>query len=207
VAHGAEPAATRAGERDPRVDDEAGHLLALVRAADAPAPVRAEKSEGAATRPGRRSIGLCKKHRQGIAATLIRPCSKLKQHVARTSLGVVVAAETGFLLATRPDTVRAPDAAFVRAERVKGTIRGYFPGAPDLAVEVLSPDDRLGEVREKIREWLGAGALAVWIVDPRSRTVTVHEPERPPVRLGATQVLRGGNALPGFEIVVAEIFA
>lgn len=131
---------------------------------------------------------------------------RLDDYARARGIGVV-AGETGFLLATKPDTVRAPDAAFVRAERVKGTIRGYFPGAPDLAVEVLSPDDRPGEVREKIAEWLGAGASAVWLVDPKSRTVTVHEPERPPVRLSATQVLRGGDALPGFEIVVGEIFA
>ncbi len=130
---------------------------------------------------------------------------RLEGHVRERGLGVVVG-ETGFLIATKPDTVRAPDAAFVRAERVKRPVRGYFPGAPDLAVEVLSPDDRPGEVREKIGEWLGAGA-AVWVVDPKSRTVTVHEPGCPPVRLGATQVLRGGNALLGFEIVVGEIFA
>lgn len=95
----------------------------------------------------------------------------------------------------------------MRAERAKGTIRGYFPGAPDLAVEVLSPDDRPSEVREKVAEWLGAGALAVWVMDPKGRTVTVHEPGRRTVRLAATEVLRGGNALPGFEIAVGEIFA
>jgi len=135
----------------------------------------------------------------------VRISRRLDEYAEPRGLGVVTG-ETGFLLATKPDTVRAPDAAFVSAERVRGTIRGYFPGAPDLAVEVLSPDDRPGDVREKIAEWLGAGALAVWVVDPKRRTVTVHEPERLPVRLGATEVLRGGNALLGFEIVVGEIF-
>ena len=136
----------------------------------------------------------------------LRIARRLDEYSEPRGLGVVVG-EPGFLLATKPDTVRAPDAAFVRAERVKGTIRGYFPGAPDLAVEVLSPDDRAGEVRRKVAEWLQAGALAVWVVDPKRRTVTVHESGRPPVRLGATEVLRGGNALPGFEIPVGEIFA
>ncbi len=132
---------------------------------------------------------------------------RLKQHVARANLGVVVAAETGFRLSTDPDTVRAPDAAFVRAERVKGSIRGYFPGAPDLAVEVLSPGDRPGEVAEKVAEWLQAGAQAVWVLDPADRTVTIHAPGQWPRRLGPEDVLGGGNALPGFEIVVGEIFA
>jgi len=121
-------------------------------------------------------------------------------------LGVVVG-ETGFLIATKPDTVRAPDAAFVRAERVKGPIRGYFPGAPDLAVEVLSPDDRAGEVREKVAEWLHAGAQAVWVLDPADRTATIHAAGHWPRRLGPEDVLCGGSAVPGFEIVVGEIFA
>lgn len=131
---------------------------------------------------------------------------RLEGHVKERGLGVVVG-ETGFLLATKPDTVRAPDAAFVRAERVKGPIRGYFPGAPDLAVEVLSPGDRPGEVSEKVAEWLQAGAQAVWVLDPADRTVTIHATGQWPRRLDAEDVLCGGNAVPGFEIVVGEIFA
>jgi Uma2 family endonuclease len=128
-------------------------------------------------------------------------------HVKAQDLGTVFAAETGFLLARDPDTVRAPDVAFLRADREPTPERGYFPGAPDLAVEVLSPDDRPGYVRDKVAEWLEAGALAVWVVDPRARSVTVHEPGRSPTLLGASDTLDGGDVLPGLTIDVGEIFA
>ncbi len=121
-------------------------------------------------------------------------------------LGTVYAAETGFLLARDPDTVRAPDVAFVRAGRAPTPERGYYPGAPDLAVEVLSHDDRPGYVREKVGEWLEAGASAVWVVDPRTRAVTVHEPGCGPRTLRLGEVLRGGRLLPGFELPVDEVF-
>jgi Uma2 family endonuclease len=130
----------------------------------------------------------------------------LGAHVEPRRLGTILAAETGFLLSRDPDTVRAPDVAFVRAEREPGPIRGYFPGAPDLAVEVLSPEDRPGSVREKVAEWLEAGTLAVWVVDPRQRTVTVHEPNHEPRVRGESECLRGGEVLPGFELPVREIF-
>jgi Uma2 family endonuclease len=76
----------------------------------------------------------------------------LAQHVEERGLGAVYAAETGFLLGRDPDTVRAPDAAFVRRERVEevGETEGYWPGAPDLAVEVVSPGDAYAEVEGKV---------------------------------------------------------
>jgi Uma2 family endonuclease len=127
-------------------------------------------------------------------------------HVQAFGLGTFCAAETGFLLSRNPDTVRAPDAAVVRAGREPATGAGFFPGPPDLAVEVLSPDDRPGDVREKTAEWLDGGARSVWIVDPRKRTVTVHEPGREPLPLGEADTLRGGDVLPGFELPVRELF-
>ena len=139
-----------------------------------------------------------------IAINLTAP---IANHVKSCGLGTVVAAETGFLLSHDPDTVRAPDIAFVRASRPSGPRRGYYPGAPDLAVEVLSPDDRPGYVREKVAEWLQAGALAVWVVDPRDRTVTVHEPDRAPSVFAEAEVLNGGDLLPGFELAVRDVFA
>ena len=132
---------------------------------------------------------------------------RLGAHVEPLKLGTILAAETGFLLSRDPDTVRAPDVAFVRAEREPGPIRGYFPGAPDLAVEVLSPEDRPGPVRRKVAEWLAAGSLAVWVVDPRARTVTVHEPDSDPRVLSESDRLGGGAVLPDFELAVREIFA
>jgi len=132
---------------------------------------------------------------------------RLGEYVEPRQLGTILAAETGFLLSRDPDTVRAPDLAFVRAERGTGPEHGYFPGAPDLAVEVLSPDDRPGYVREKVAEWLEAGTRAVWVVDPGARTVTVHEPRRAPSVLGEADSLSGGDVLPGFELGVRHVFA
>jgi Uma2 family endonuclease len=138
-----------------------------------------------------------------ITMRLTRP---IVNYVEAHGLGTVVAAETGFLLGRNPDTVRAPDIAFVRAARGPGPQHGYFPGAPDLAVEVLSPDDRPGYVREKVAEWLEAGACQVWVVDPRVRTVTVHAPPKKPRVLRETDTLDGGDVLLGFALAVREIF-
>jgi Uma2 family endonuclease len=128
-------------------------------------------------------------------------------HVMSRQLGTFYAAETGFILSRDPDTVRAPDVAFTRAERAAPAVRGFVPAAPDLAVEVLSPDDRPGYVRDKVAEWIEAGTLAVWVVDPRGRTVTVHEPQKTPLVLGETDSLPGGDVLPGFALAVRDIFA
>ncbi len=128
-------------------------------------------------------------------------------HVRVHRLGTVVAAETGFLLSREPDTVRAPDFAFTRAGRTPASTRGFVPGAPDLAVEVLSPDDRPGYVREKVAEWLGAGTLVVWVVDPRTRTVTIHGAGERAVVFGESDVLPGGDLLAGFELPVRDVFA
>lgn len=131
---------------------------------------------------------------------------RLHGFVESRGLGVVLG-EIGFVLARSPDTVRAPDVAFLRAERVTGRIPGYIEGAPDLAVEILSPDDRPGYVRKKVAEWLEAGAGAVWVVDPRACTVAVHEPKRRPAVLAEGDMLRGRGPLDGFEVPVREIFA
>ncbi len=131
----------------------------------------------------------------------------IASHVRARGLGRAFAAETGFQICRDPDTVRAPDVAFVKTGRPAAPARGFYPGAPDLAVEVLSPDDRPGYVREKVVEWLEAGARAVWVVDPDDRTATVHEPGRKAKRLGEGGILRGGDVLPGFELPVRAIFA
>ena len=89
----------------------------------------------------------------------------------------------------------------------KNCPKGYFPGAPDLAVEVLSPDDRAGEVFEKVQNWLDAGCATVWVVDPKSQAVTVYDAARNAVVLKATETIDGGELLPGFSTPVAEFFA
>jgi Uma2 family endonuclease len=104
----------------------------------------------------------------------------LYAHVATRQLGVDSAAETGFLLARSPDTVRAPDVAFVAQARLpRGRTVGFFEGAPDLAIEVFSPcetrdDAARARATAKISDWLAGGCLEVWSVDPGTRTVTMH---------------------------------
>jgi Uma2 family endonuclease len=123
------------------------------------------------------------------------------------SLGVVVTAEPGFQIAHNPDTVRVPDVAFVRADRIPSCgVKGFFQGAPDLAIEVISPSDRAVEVEAKSQEWLGAGCRAVWVVDPETRTVAVHSNSGVTV-LSESETLTGGDVLPGFSVSVAEVFA
>ena len=128
----------------------------------------------------------------------------LADFVDREGLGEVLAAETGFLLARNPDTVRAPDVAFVRRGREIGD--GFIDGPPELAVEVLSPGDRRGYVQEKVAEWLEAGTNRVWVVDPSEQSVTVHVLDREPWALGVDEILRGGPVLPGFELLLARLF-
>ena len=131
----------------------------------------------------------------------------LRDFVKPRGLGVVLGAETGFLIGYDPDTVRAPDAAFVRADRIGGGLpTGFFPGAPDLAVEVLSPGDRADEVSVKVENWLSAGCQAVWVVDPRTRTITVHRSSHESTIFNPSDTLDGGDVLPGFRTPVADVF-
>jgi Uma2 family endonuclease len=117
-------------------------------------------------------------------------------------------AETGFRLANNPDTVRAPDIAFIAKENLPAEMPrdGFWPGAPDLAVEVLSPSDRTGEVDEKIDAWLAAGCAAVWVVDPKLQTVTVYRSRTDIQVKTAGETLPGDPVVPGFSCRVDELF-
>ncbi len=132
----------------------------------------------------------------------------LGQFVKANALGVVFGAETGFKIASDPDTIRAPDVAFVRRERIPrgGLPTGYWPGAPDLAVEVISPSDMYTAVEEKVIDWLNAGTRMVLVVNPRTRTVTVHRSHTDVTRLSESDLLSGGDVVPGFTCSVAELF-
>jgi Uma2 family endonuclease len=131
----------------------------------------------------------------------------LANFVRARSLGIVVSAEAGFLIAHAPDTVRAPDVAFVRAERIpSGGVKGFFQGPPDIAIEVVSPNDRASEVTAKAQDWLQAGCLLVWIVDPETRTISVYHSRNKIAVLAETDTLTGGDLLPGFSVSVADIF-
>jgi Uma2 family endonuclease len=136
---------------------------------------------------------------------------ELRNHIKANGLGRVYAAETGFLIARNPDTVRAPDVAFVSKARLDetGEVSGYRPGPPDLAVEVISPNDRHSEVLEKALAWLEVGCRMVLVADPERRTVTVYR-SREDIRIlkaDAGDTVDGADVVPGWRLPVAEIFA
>ncbi|HEX8391641.1 MAG TPA: Uma2 family endonuclease [Longimicrobium sp.] len=144
--------------------------------------------------------------RHGDAAQNIN--RSLDAHVHLRQLGRV-RFEVGHVLESDPDTVRAPDVAFVRADRLSapGASPGFFRGAPDLAVEVVSPYDRYGEVRTKVREYIAAGTRMVLVVDPENRTVTVHRSGLDVVELAEADVIDGDDVVPGWRLPVRDIFA
>nr|MDQ3045133.1 Uma2 family endonuclease [Chloroflexota bacterium] len=123
----------------------------------------------------------------------LRIASRLARFVDTNKLGLVTAADGGYVIERDPATVLAPDIGFVRASRLlAGSLpEGYFPGPPDLAVEVLSPTDRPGDVARKVALYHAAGVAQVWRVDPRARTNTVSQPEGEPRVLTETDVLDG----------------
>ena len=140
-----------------------------------------------------------------VAINLSTP---LAQYVRAHRLGRVYAAETGFQLTTGPDTVLAPDVAFVCQERVvaAGRVTRYWSGPPDLAAEVLSPNDRPAEVEEKVASWLAHGTRLVLVVDPRRRTVRVYRPGTPPRTLAEHDVLSSEDVVPGWTLPVRALF-
>ena len=142
-------------------------------------------------------------------AIIDNPHVLLSLHVRTHKLGKVLGAETGFKLAKNPDTVRGADVAFIAAARLPSTGRpiGFWDGAPDLAVEVISPTDTASEVKEKVADYLNAGARLVWIVNPKRKTITIHKPNMDPVVLRETQTLDGGDVVAGFKCAVADVFA
>ena len=132
----------------------------------------------------------------------------LNRHVLPRRLGRVYNADCGFVLFPDRALVRAPDAAFVQAERLppEAEQEGFLRLAPDLAVEVLSPSDRLGDALAKVAQYLEAGVRLVWLVDPRARTVAIFTPTQPPHVLRDGDVLDGGAVLPQFSVPVTELF-
>jgi Uma2 family endonuclease len=133
----------------------------------------------------------------------------LGQYIKANRLGVYCGAETGFKLAGDPDTVLAPDFAFVRQERVDllGRTKKFWPGAPDLAVEVMSPDDTVRKTNEKAGDWIEAGTRMVWVVNPKRQTVTVFRPSADALTLAGMDMLDGQEVIPGFRCSVAEVFS
>jgi Uma2 family endonuclease len=134
--------------------------------------------------------------------------AELRNHVKANNPGRTYAAETGFKVASDPDTVRAPDAAFISRQQVEktGSTEGYWPGAPDLAVEVVSPNDTHSEVVEKALAWLEAGSRMVLVADPGNRTLTVYRSPRDVSVLRQGDTADGGDVVPGWTLPVAQLF-
>ncbi len=132
----------------------------------------------------------------------------LTQHVRGHNLGKVKTGEPGFIVERNPDTVRAPEVAFVRADRLHlDPGPPFFPGHPDLAIEVVSPSDAATEVLSKVHMWLDAGCESVWVVDPKEQAISIYR------RDGTHRVRRAGETLddepllPGFALPIDEVFA
>ena len=136
---------------------------------------------------------------------------RIGDFVEANHLGETTAAETGYVLFKNPagkDTVRAPDVGFISAARIpkNGLPDGYFPGAPDLAVEVISPNDEADDVQLRVTQFLKYGTRMVVLVYPKSQTVVVHTPMGSHT-LGINDIFEGGDILPEFKLAVQDIFA
>lgn len=129
----------------------------------------------------------------------------LGDYVRRNGLGVVCGQDTGFKIGANPDTVRAPDVAFIsRGRLAQIPPRGYAQLAPDLVAEILSPEDRPAEVLAKVADWLDAGARLVWVIDPTRVEARIYRTDGSLSLVGADGRLDGEEVVPGFSCSLAE---
>ncbi|HEX8354223.1 MAG TPA: Uma2 family endonuclease [Pyrinomonadaceae bacterium] len=135
--------------------------------------------------------------------------AELRDFVGEHDLGVVVGAETGFIVERAPDTVLGVDAAFISHGRLSTVedLDKFMPFAPDLAVEVMSPSNTAREMREKVELYFAAGSRAVWVFDPKRRTAAVYASPSEVRVLSEQETLEGGEVLPGFTLDLAKLFA
>lgn len=128
--------------------------------------------------------------------------------VTEHHLGQVFGAETGFIMRQDTHDIRAADVAFISMERMKEVKRAeWLPFPPDLAVEVVSEYDTARDVREKAEDYMDNGTRLLWIVYPDRRIIDIHRPGQPVVKLGVADQLDGGDVLPGFSVLVKDIFS
>ena len=132
----------------------------------------------------------------------------LTRYVMEKSLGIV-GTEGGFKLQREPDTTRAPDLHFISQERLtkEGITQKFADYPPDLAVEVLSPEDTASEILRKVQEYLAASVPLIWVVDPATKTVTIYRSLESVRVLCTDQELDGAEVIPGFRVKVSDIFA
>jgi Uma2 family endonuclease len=122
-------------------------------------------------------------------------------------LGDIFGQDTGFKIASSPDTVRAPDLAFLSRERSSAVgRRGYAAIAPDLVVEIVSPGDRPGEVLAKVADWIDAGVRLVWVIDPDRTEARIHRSDGSLEIVSGDGALNGEDVLPGFTLELAKVF-
>ncbi|PDW04468.1 Uma2 family endonuclease [Candidatus Viridilinea mediisalina] len=145
----------------------------------------------------------------GIHGAIAALCAAFLIQWNRKAARGVVGVESGFRLSQNPDTVRSPDCSYVQASRVpaEGVPEGFWPIPPDLAVEVVSPSDNAEELQQKVQEYLAAGSALVWVVYPRTRQVIAHTPDGLARSFGAEDTLSHAQVLPGFSLVVKELFS
>ena len=142
----------------------------------------------------------------GLIATLV--LDLLRDFVRKQRLGLVVGDGVGYILSGEPPRLRIPDVSFVSRRRIPadGIPEGFWPGAPDLAVKIVSPNDRAENVHAKVGEYLDAGSRLVWVLWPRDRAVTAYQPGGRGQELGPESELAGEDVLPGFRVRVADLF-
>jgi Uma2 family endonuclease len=137
-------------------------------------------------------------------------CSKVDRRlgnfVEANKLGTVTSNDTGFISERDPDTVRGPDISFWSRERLPEVPEGYIEVPPDLAIEVVSPNDHYSRVQQKVRHHLTHGVRLVWVVDPTDRSVTVYRSLQQAIILQEKETITGEDVLPGFSCLVADFF-
>ena len=132
----------------------------------------------------------------------------VQSFVDENDLGEVMV-ETGFRLVDNPDTVRSPDASFLAADKLSttGLPDGFISGAPDLAIEVVSPGDTASEIQDKVHDYLTYGAQLIWVIYPQQKIVVVHHPDGTAKTLHEKDTLTGESVVPGFSCPVGDIFS
>ena len=136
-----------------------------------------------------------------------RISGELYTYLREHPIGHAFSADAGFVLFPNHATVRSPDAAFIRHSRLPEVPATFIPVPPDLAVEVLSPTDRMSEAVAKAAMYLEAGVSLVWLIDPRKRTATIFQQDEGPRTIGEDGVLDGEEVLPGFTLPLATLLA
>lgn len=143
--------------------------------------------------------------RHGVVCSTI--ATRLAVWADRGSKGYAASNNPGVVTERDPDSVRGPDCLFVAADRVPGKVPiGFLEIPPDLAMEVLSPDDRWSEVIAKVSEYLSCGVREVWVADLVQKELQVFRPDQRPVTLSADAEITSESILPGFRCRVGDFF-